>query len=79
MKGWHQKYVITKTDGSPVDPDAVYFVLRLDKDPHAQRAAFAYSLSILKENPALSRDLWEQAAQYCAEAHEHIGGMIPDG
>jgi len=29
--GLHQRYVLTKADGSPVDDDAVYFVLRLDK------------------------------------------------
>lgn len=25
------KYVVTKSDGTPVDPSAVYFVLRLDR------------------------------------------------
>lgn len=29
--GLHHRYNITHADGSPVDPDAVYFVLRLDK------------------------------------------------
>ncbi len=28
--GFHQKYKVTKTDGSPCDPKAVYLVLRLD-------------------------------------------------
>ena len=30
-KGLYQKYIIQKTDGSPVDPMAKYFVLRYDK------------------------------------------------
>lgn len=29
-KGLHSRYNVTKTDGSPCDPRAVYFVLRLD-------------------------------------------------
>lgn len=28
--GLHQRYIVTKADGSLVDPDAVYFVMRLD-------------------------------------------------
>lgn len=34
--GLHQRYIVTKADGSPVDPNAIYFVMRLDsggKDP----------------------------------------------
>lgn len=34
----------------PVDPKAVYFVLRLDEDPHAVRAAKAYAHSVREEN-----------------------------
>jgi hypothetical protein len=38
----YQKYVIQKTDGTEVSPDARYFVLRLDKDDewskHCRRA-----------------------------------------
>ncbi len=29
-KGLHQKYIVSYSNGKPVDPDAVYFVLRLD-------------------------------------------------
>lgn len=57
MKGLFKKYIITKADGSPVDPDAVYFVLRLDTDPHAERAAEAYAASVGSENPDLASDL----------------------
>lgn len=28
--GLHQKYQITKANGEPCDPNAIYFVLRLD-------------------------------------------------
>lgn len=29
--GLHSKYKIEHTDGSPIDPEAIYFVLRIDK------------------------------------------------
>ena len=32
MKGLYNKYTITKTDGTPIDSNADYFVLRLDTD-----------------------------------------------
>ncbi len=37
--GLHQRYVISHADGSPIDPLATYFVLRLDshgRDPLAE-------------------------------------------
>lgn len=42
-KGIFMKYRIHKTDGSRVDPDACYFVLRLDTDRAARRAARVYA------------------------------------
>ena len=56
--GWKQKYIVAKADGSPVDPKAVYFVLRLDTDPHARVAAAAYAASVKATNPTLARDIW---------------------
>lgn len=35
----HNKYTITKNDGTPVDPKARYFVLRVDKPTPECRAA----------------------------------------
>lgn len=29
-EGLHRRYIVSRADGSPVDPSAVYFVLRLD-------------------------------------------------
>jgi len=55
--GLYDKYTITKTDGSPVDENAVYFVLRLDTDRHAQQAISAYIHSVQWENPQLADDL----------------------
>lgn len=41
--GIYGKYIIQKADGSPVDPQAVYFVLRLDTDLAARSAALTYA------------------------------------
>ena len=57
MTGLFEKYIIFKSDGTPTDTDAQYFVLRLDTDHHARIAARAYALSIMDENKKLASDL----------------------
>lgn len=53
------KYLIQKTDGSKVDPNATYFVLRLDKpDRHGQicrRLATMYAEMMMTIDPDASR------------------------
>lgn len=53
-RGWYEKYIITKANGNPVDPDAVYFVLRIDKDPAARAALRKYAEKTANE--ALAKD-----------------------
>jgi hypothetical protein len=55
--GLYDKYIVTKTDGSPIDPEEVLFLLRLDKDPFARRAACTYAFACREENPTLAKDL----------------------
>ena len=55
--GYEKKYIIQKTNGKPVDPDADYFVLRLDKDPYALDALYMYACSLTYVNPQLSEEL----------------------
>ncbi len=57
MSSLFQKYVIAKSDGSPVNPSADYFVLRLDTDPAARVAARAYADAIESVDPALAEGL----------------------
>jgi hypothetical protein len=57
MPGLYGKYIIKKADGTPIDPEADYFVLRLDTDPHARVAALAYADSIEPGNPRLAFEL----------------------
>ena len=57
MKGLYNKYIIIKANGKKVDPDARYFVLRIDTDPHARIALRAYGKSVKKENPKLAAEI----------------------
>lgn len=60
-------YIIHKRDGSPVDPDAEYFVLRLDfngddlRHVEACRLAIrAYAMNISDHLPLLAKDLLDK-------------------
>lgn len=59
-KGWKDKYRIYKADGRPVDPEAIYFPLRLDTDPRARAAAKLYADLTEQINPELAEDLREK-------------------
>lgn len=51
------KYTLHKANGSPVNPKGEYLVLRLDADPHALKAAFAYCNSVKKDNRRFAFEL----------------------
>jgi hypothetical protein len=53
----YTKYEIVKTDGSDTDPEAEYFVLRIDTDRHARVALRAYANSIREHDPAYADDI----------------------
>ncbi len=61
-KGWYRKYVIAKANGSPIDPEADYFVLRLDTDPAARAAAREYATNC--GNHQLRVDLFGRCQQH---------------
>ena len=71
--GWKEKYVISKKDGSEVDSNAVYFVLRLDEDPHARVAARMYAESVREENSELANDICIKISQYCEKCENCDG------
>ncbi len=57
-EGLHRRYTVTKNNGEAVDPNAIYFVLRLDNGGRdkthiraCREAAKAYVFSIYKQNP----------------------------
>lgn len=64
--GLHQRYIVEKANGKPVDPSAIYFVLRLDNggSDHkhikaCREAAKAYITALRQQNhlPDLADDL----------------------
>jgi hypothetical protein len=71
-----EKVIGIKKDGElvtcPIDPEADYFVLRLDKDAHARKAALAYAESIMDENPTLYEDITERCSEYERKAYTKL-------
>jgi hypothetical protein len=65
-QGLDSKYIIAKTDGSPVDPGADYYLLRLDSDPAARWAAIHYADLIQEENQLLAEELRLRVRQHRA-------------
>ena len=72
MDGLHRKYIVTKTDGSPTDPDADYFVLRIDTDAHARHAARTYARSVQACNPQLADDIHRRCDEHGIRVLETI-------
>ena len=67
MKNSHQqglfgKYELKKSDGEPIDPDAVYFILRIDNDTDALHAAMQWAIN--KSNWPLFNDLRKGYDEY---------------
>ena len=61
--GLYKKYIIGKTNGNPIDPEAEYFVLRFDKDPHARTALIAYAESVKSDNEQFHYDILDKLNQ----------------
>ncbi len=61
------KYIISKTDGTPVDQDAVYFVLRVDKPDFQGRLnrslVHQYAESMMKECPEAAKAAMDTAKE----------------
>jgi len=55
--GLYGKYRIAKADGSPTDPGAQYFVLRIDTDQAARMALFTYAAYIEHDQPEFASEL----------------------
>lgn len=72
-RGVFGKYVLAKADGSDLDREACYFILRLDTDPAARKAILAYADAC--DNKTLADDLracvedLERPRCGCREAH----------
>ena len=59
--GIKPKYIVEKTDGTPLDDGAKYFVIRVDKDPFAKHTLQAYASSVHSVNPKLAAHVMDLA------------------
>ncbi len=59
----YQKYIVSKTDGSLVDPDAQYLVLRIDKPENGseRKAARVYAWEMHQKG---EKRFWEQLIEW---------------
>lgn len=57
------KYFVEKTDGSPVDQEAEYFVMRVDTDPAAREALRSYARAVMAVNPGLHDEIFAWLAR----------------
>jgi len=73
MSNLFDKYQVYKSDGSRVDPNAQYFVLRIDTDIHAQVAAMAYAQSIERTDPELADELRDRVIAIRKEQEKKYG------
>jgi hypothetical protein len=62
--GLFGKYILAKSDGSNIDPEAKYFILRYDADSadrEAARGALLHYAGLVQDsNPQLASDLRKQ-------------------
>jgi len=66
-KGLHQRYIVSKANGDTMNPNAEYFILRVDpygSDPKhiaaCRKAVICYANEIKDHLPELSKDLIER-------------------
>jgi hypothetical protein len=82
-KGLYNKYIVKKTYGE-TDPDAIYIVLRPDKDQHARDALLEYARLIRNEQPKFAEELtillllMEEGAHDLRESEKNSCGTISD-
>lgn len=61
-KGLYKKYIVQKADGTEIDKNADYFVLRLDTDEAARKALIEYAKYTNNNN--LVRDILKHISKY---------------
>src|SRR5574341_885094 len=76
MSKLFRKYDIKKADGSPTDPNAQYFVLRIDTDPAARSAVRNYAESIARIDPWFSEELLAWVSRYSEASNKACSGLV---
>lgn len=59
-----------------VDPDAEYFVLKIDSDKYAQAAALQYCISIIRQNYQLASELAELVRGYVDLSNTELRDLL---
>jgi hypothetical protein len=78
QKGLYDKYKVTRVDGTDEGPDAVYFVMRLDKngDYHAQQAMLTYLIFLSAQknfDSQLHAGLWQLVRHHKTNTFKELG------
>jgi len=83
--GLYDKYRLKKFKGLDsrgrkifvnVDPDAEYFVLKINSDKHAQAAALQYCISIVRQNYQLASELAELVRGYVDLSNTELRDLL---
>jgi len=65
-KGLYQKYIVTKANGKPLDPNFYAIVLRIDGGRYVDAcrdAVLAFAAFVRPENEQLSRDIYAKVIE----------------
>jgi len=73
MSTLFDKYIVKKAHGS-TDPNAQYFVLRIDTDPAARAALLVYADQVKYDDPEFAKELqaWVFVYTEAAEQSVHV-------
>jgi hypothetical protein len=71
MNGLYRKYNVEK-NGKETDPEADYFVLRLDSDDNARQALLLYAQLIEDTNKLLAKEIRQKIAKYDEDCSLHL-------
>ena len=75
--GLYNKYLVNKNNGN-TDPEADYFVMRVDSDDYARQAVLFYAQLVEKVNPALAKDLRNRVEKYEGDCTLHLPTAYDD-
>lgn len=73
MKKLYRKFHIAKTDGTPIDPLAQYFVLRIDTSHASRIALLAFAGEMAKQGEV---EFANHLSEWVAQFEKQAGGMF---
>jgi len=70
QKGLYQKYIISKANGKPLDPDFYAIVLRIDGGKYVdacRTGALAFAAEVRYQNETLAHDIYQKVYELIRE------------